>query len=178
MLIKILARFYSIILGIFYRLIYPLSLKFNNLKFFYIGVLVIANKGRLVCEGRFGSRAGCFINIYGGRVLIKDNVTFNRGVNLNSQLSVEIGRDTFIGPGVLIYDHDHKIVDGIVQKHEYTRAPIIIGDNVWVGANSIILKGVKIGSGALISAGSIVTKDVPPNAILIQKRHATFFSNK
>ncbi|CAN8138934.1 Acyltransferase [uncultured Thiomicrorhabdus sp.] len=169
MLVKILARFYSIILGIIYRLIYPVSLKFNHFKFFYIGVLVISNKGRLICEGRFGSRAGCFINIYGGHVLIKENVTFNRGVNLNSQLKVEIGRDTFIGPGVLIYDHDHKIVDGIVQKREYTRAPVIIGDNVWIGANSIILKGVTIGSGAIIGAGAIVTKDIPSNTTFIQK---------
>ncbi|MDP1540639.1 MAG: acyltransferase [Moraxellaceae bacterium] len=178
MLIKILARLYSIILGIFYRFIYPVSLKFNHFKFFFIGVLVIANKGKLICEGRFGSRSGCFINIYGGNVLIKDGVTFNRGVNLNSQLKVEIGKDTFIGPSVLIYDHDHEIIDGIVQKHDYIRAPVIIGDNVWVGANSIILKGVTIGSRSIIAAGSIVTKDVPSNTVFIQKREANLFNNK
>jgi len=177
MLIKFLARIYSIFLAFFYRFIYIASLRFNHFGFFFIGVLVIANKGRLVCEGRFVSRAGCFINIYGGDVLIKDGVTFNRGVNLNSQLKVEIGKDTFIGPSVLIYDHDHEIIDGIVQKHDYIRAPVIIGDNVWVGANSTILKGVTIGSRSIIAAGSVVTKDVPSDTVFIQKREANIFNN-
>lgn len=47
----------------------------------------------------------------------------------------------------------------------YVSSPVTIGDNVWIGANAIILKGVKIGSGSIISAGAVVTKDVPENCI-------------
>jgi acetyltransferase-like isoleucine patch superfamily enzyme len=48
----------------------------------------------------------------------------------------------------------------------YTTRPVIIGDNVWIGANAIILKGVFIGSGSVVAAGSVVTKDVPENCIV------------
>ncbi len=58
-------------------------------------------------------------------------------------------------------DHDHDTVNG-----GFVSAPIKIGDNVWIGANSVILKGVTIGNNAIIAAGSIVTKDVPANAIV------------
>ncbi|UKI50226.1 MAG: hypothetical protein L6U99_01840 [Clostridium sp.] len=55
------------------------------------------------------------------------------------------------------------------RKNEYTKGEILIGNNVWIGANCVILKNVKIGDNAVISAGSIVSKDVPANTILIQK---------
>ncbi len=45
-------------------------------------------------------------------------------------------------------------------------APIIIGDNVWVGTRAVILKGVTIGGGAIVAAGAVVTKDVPPRTIV------------
>lgn len=45
-------------------------------------------------------------------------------------------------------------------------APIVIGDHVWIGMNVIVLKGVTIGEGAVVSAGSVVTKDVPPHSLV------------
>lgn len=80
---------------------------------------------------------------------------------------IKIGHGTSIGPGVYIYDHDHNYRN---NQKSYSTKPILIGDNVWIGAGSIILKGVTIGNNSVISAGSIVTKDIPANTILIQKR--------
>lgn len=89
-----------------------------------------------------------------------------------------IGNNVLIGSGCVICDSDaHPIHPSERQNHELTKSsPIIIGNDVFIGARSIILKGVTIGEGAVIGAGSVVTKDVPSMcvyagnpAILIKK---------
>lgn len=172
MLIKVIARLYAGLLTLIYKLLYFKSFKASIFRVFFQGVLVIY-KGHVICEGRFITRSNCFINVYGGKIKIKDNVTFNRGVSVNSHQYIEIGANSFIGPGVQIYDHDHRIVDGVVQAREYDLESVIIGDNVWIGANSIILKGVVIGDRAVIAAGSIVTKSVSNDVTFVQKREKT-----
>ena len=62
-----------------------------------------------------------------------------------------------------IADSDSHCIDGNNGK---VKAPIIIGDHVWIGKNVTVLKGVTIGSGAVIGAGSVVTKDVPSNTVV------------
>jgi virginiamycin A acetyltransferase len=68
--------------------------------------------------------------------------------------------DVFMTYPLRSYLIDKNIVEAI------TKGPIIIGDDVWIGCNSIILSGIKIGQGAIVAAGSVVTKDVPPYAIV------------
>lgn len=79
---------------------------------------------------------------------------------------ISIGNGVFIARGCKIYDCDaHDIVDKngkIMNESE----EIIIGEHVWIGMNSIILKGVTIGDGSIIGAGSIVTKDVPSKTMV------------
>jgi acetyltransferase-like isoleucine patch superfamily enzyme len=63
-------------------------------------------------------------------------------------------------------DHDHDISGtGALPKSPGPCAPIVLSDYVWVGANSVILKGVEIGLGSVIAAGAVVTKSIPPNEI-------------
>lgn len=65
-----------------------------------------------------------------------------------------------------IINNDHDIYGNLSPKLSgHVTRDIIIGDNVWIGANCIILKGVKIGEGAIIGAGSVVTKDIKPYSI-------------
>ncbi len=94
-----------------------------------------------------------------GRIEIGEDVFMNRGCMLVSKSGIYIGKGCAFGPNVLIYDHDHDISE--MQSGKYTKAPVKIGQNVWIGAGSIILKGVSIGDSAVIAAGSIVTHDVP-----------------
>ena len=75
--------------------------------------------------------------------------------------AVIIGKSCAISWDVTIIDSDYHSIDGIEQ-----RSRIEIGDHVWIGMNAKILKGVKIGDGAVIAAGSVVTKDVPPKAMV------------
>ena len=102
-------------------------------------------------------------------VIIRKNVALRLGsgyINSNAQIvcdkSITIGNQVAIADGVLIRDSDDH--DICYEGYEKT-APVVIGDHVWIGHRATILKGVTIGDGAIIAAGAVVTKDVPPNAI-------------
>lgn len=99
-----------------------------------------------------------------GLLLIKRNVFMNDNVMVNCKEKIEIGENTIIGQNVMIYDHDHNY-ESLNFKTSYKTAPIIIGNNVWIGCGVIILKGITIGDCAVIAAGSIVTKSIPENTI-------------
>lgn len=101
-----------------------------------------------------------------GSIVIGDGSYFNNNCIILGYKSVSIGKDCFIGPNTVIVDHDHDRINRSI----FICDSIVIGDNVWIGANCTILKGVKIGNKSIIAAGSVVTKDVPENTTLIQKR--------
>ena len=114
----------------------------------------------------------CFFNISnsGSRLIIGNNVGIS-GTTINATTSISIGDYTIIGSGCLITDTDsHPIIAGYRQRNDYLKytksKPIKIGNNVFIGARSIIMKGVTIGDGAVVGAGSVVTKDVPANTIV------------
>lgn len=84
--------------------------------------------------------------------------------------SVTIGCRVLIGAGVTIMDTDFHLIDPYDrrynrQKKEVPTSPVTIGDDVWLGAGAIILKGVTIGDGSIIAAGAIVASDIPPGVI-------------
>lgn len=86
------------------------------------------------------------------------------GVTICAASSVSIGTYVGLGANVCIYDTDFHPVDPFERRYEEYKtksSPIIIEDYAWIGGNSIILKGVRIGKGSVVGAGSVVTKDVP-----------------
>lgn len=106
------------------------------------------------------------------------NNTYIGGSNIISSNSITIGNDVLISWGCTIVDHNsHSIhwserandvkdwYKGLKEWKNVDSRPITIGDKAWLGFNVIVLKGVNIGEGAIIGAGSIVTKDIPPFAI-------------
>lgn len=96
------------------------------------------------------------------------NVGIANSVNLDCRGSVKIGNDTIIGFETVILTSTHKHQDKTIpiKNQGMYKKPISIGDDVWVGARSMIMPGVTINNGAIIGANSVVTKDVPPNAIV------------
>lgn len=126
------------------------------------GVHVINRGGRIECENVSffpGVRLEC---LRGGRIIIGDGTYLNRNTEIIAQQEVRIGRHCKIAWDVVIMDTDQHSVDGqpVIVR------PINIEDEVWIGCRAIILKGVTIGTGAVIGAGAIVTKDVPAGAIV------------
>ncbi len=89
-------------------------------------------------------------------IVIGENSGFS-GTAISCAKSIKIGRNVLCGANVTITDTDWHSLDGMEPKTE----DIKIEDNVWIGANAIILKGVKIGKGAVIGAGSVVAKSIP-----------------
>ena len=93
------------------------------------------------------------------------------GLGINCRLAgkVIIGNDVMMGPNVSCYPRNHAFdrVDIPMDRQGFSaESPIVIGNNVWIGANSILLAGVTVGDGAIIGAGAVVTKEVPPYAIV------------
>lgn len=101
---------------------------------------------------------------YGFNIRLGENVFFNFNCVVLDVVAVSIGDRTQIGPGVQILTADHPR-DAAVRRSglEFGR-PVTIGSDVWIGGAALILPGVTIGDGAIIGAGSVVTRDVPAGA--------------
>jgi acetyltransferase-like isoleucine patch superfamily enzyme len=92
------------------------------------------------------------------------------GATICASQSVSIGKECLIGANVIIADTDFHPIDKVNRRHsdDVTRistAPVKIGDNVFIGVNSVILKGVAIGDNSVIGAGSVVITNIPENVI-------------
>ncbi|MEZ8195299.1 acyltransferase [Vibrio cortegadensis] len=159
----------NIIKTMIYKIIYINRFKLKISKVNSNSDILISKSGTLSLEGKASMRGG-FINVNGGNLYIKNGFFMNRGCSINCQNRIYIGEDVIIGENVLFYDHNHRITNGIVDKNIFDLGEIRIGNNVWIGSNSIILKDVTIGDNCVISAGSVVSKDVPAQTVLIQKK--------
>ncbi len=85
----------------------------------------------------------------------------------NISSKIFIGAHSLVGAGSRFIDHDHGIQrSSLIGEQPSTNSEIIIGEDVWIGANCLILKGIVIGKGAVVGAGSVVTKSVLPYQIV------------
>ena len=102
----------------------------------------------------------------GAEIVIGSGVGVS-GCVISAAKSIHIGDRVLIGSGALIFDSDlHPLAAG--ERHgQGVCAPIVIEDDVFIGARAIVLKGVAIGKGAVVGAGAVVAKDVPPGAIVV-----------
>ena len=117
-------------------------------------------------------RSGCKVRVRkNAKLAVGDNFSMSNNGVITARESIRIGSNVQFGPGVLVYDHDHdyKAHGGLAAK-KYKTSPIEIGDNVWIGANSIILRGTKIGSNCVVAAGTIVRGEIPDGSLVYQKR--------
>lgn len=98
------------------------------------------------------------------RIVIGNNVSLNSNIMINADMGGEIviGNNILIGPNVVIRasNHNYERIDIPIRTQGHTSGRIIIKDDVWIGANAVILPNVTIGKGAIIAAGAVVTKDI------------------
>ena len=139
------------------------------------GEIVIGN--RFCCNNKINSNSigliqPCVFNILteGSKIVIGDNVGIS-GSTICATKRITIGDNVLIGSGCLIIDTDaHPLNWEERREGHYNRAkssPVVIENDVFIGARSIILKGVTVGERAIIGAGSVVTHDVPADSIVV-----------
>jgi maltose O-acetyltransferase len=97
---------------------------------------------------------------YGSNIALGERVFFNFNCVVLDVCPVHIGSFTLFGPAVQIYTPMHPMNAQLRREREFGK-PVDIGSDVWVGGGAIILPGVRIGDGAVVGAGSVVTRDVP-----------------
>lgn len=111
---------------------------------------------------------------YGSNIFIGENTFVNMNCIFLDNNTIRIGKNALIAPYVQIYTASHPlkasdriIAEGTSTRYLTTAYPVEIGDNVWIGGNSVIFPGVTIGDNVTIGAGSIVTKDIPSNVLAL-----------
>ena len=128
--------------------------------------------GKLSIGKKFKMRDGAKIRVRKKAVCeIGKNVLINSNNVIAVHEHVSIGDNVQLAPGVQIYDHDHDFrADGGIGAMKYKSAPIKIGNNVWIGANTVILRGTVIGDNSVIAAGSVIKGEYPKDSVIYQKR--------
>lgn len=192
---KILKQIYNLLFQIlpslFYQFISGIKLNTSNK---LVGGVRIIKKNRLIClltksqngkliigndfkcnnkikSNSIGLIQPCVFNIStsGSKIIIGNNVGIS-GSSINATTTITIEDNVLIGSGCLISDTDSHPLhweDRLYNNNDKTsKAPITIKKNAFIGARSIILKGVTIGEGAVVGAGSVVSKDVPPHTVV------------
>lgn len=173
MLFDLISVIFGILKLFLFKILYPARISVAQIPKCNASIKLGIKKGsKLVIGKGFRSRNNVSIRVYNkGKVIIGNNFFINDNSSINCQTDIKIGNNVFFGQNVNVYDHDHDFAN---DMNNFICKNVEIGNNVWIGANSIILKGVKIGDNSVIAAGSVVTKDIPANTRFIQKRVSEF----
>lgn len=104
---------------------------------------------------------------YGFNIEIGENFFSNYHLTILDCASVKIGKNVMFGPNVSIYTAGHPIHAEIRNTGLEYALPVTIGDNVWIGGNTVINPNISIGENTVIGSGSVVTKDIPANVVAV-----------
>jgi acetyltransferase-like isoleucine patch superfamily enzyme len=100
------------------------------------------------------------------QIIIGEGTYINRNTFIDASEQIRIGRNVGIGPRCYITDHDHGAAPGtLILDQPLISSPTTISDGAWLGANVIFLRGVTIGAGTVVAAGSLVARDLPAGVI-------------
>ena len=127
------------------------------------GKMIIGDRARLV-----STTATLELSTGGqGRLEIGESTFINYGCSISADKLVRIGPRCNIGTHCIMMDNDFHRVEPERRDQRPESRPIILEENVWLGARVIVLRGVTIGTGSVIGAGSVVTKDIPPRSVAV-----------
>lgn len=127
----------------------------------FIGNLEMYENAEINVNNTFFIHSGCDIMVFKGAKLNLGSGYINRYCKIRCYEEITIGQGVAISENFTIWDSDaHQLFNGSQPTQ-----PIFIGNKVWIGTNVTVLKGVKIGDGCVIAAGSLVTKDIPSNCL-------------
>lgn len=134
-------------------------------------VLRVAPNSKVSIGKELVTRPNVTFRVEEGSLIIGDKCFFNSNVSITCMEKITIGDGCQIANNVVIVDHDHDYKNSLSV---FTKEAVIIGKNVWIGANSVILKGSRIGDNCVIAAGSVVKGEVSSNTLYYQKREGIY----
>lgn len=166
-----LIHFVGVIRGLLNQIMYLKNIKSSVFFLQANSRFEIFNKNSKVHIGKFVfiRKNASFRIDFNGFLDIGEKVFINDNCNINCVNKVTIGRHTKIAPNVCINDHDHNYKD--LSSQHLSVGEVIIGENVWIGSNVVILKDTIIGNNAVIAAGSVVKGYIPENTLFVNKRN-------
>lgn len=175
-------RFLCNLISVIFSLVRLSVLKlfhYSSLHFWFVErispnvVIEINDNSKLYLGKNVRVHSGCKIKARkNAKLRFGDDVKMNYNCIVISKEEISIGEGTEFGPGVLIYDHDHDYRKGL-KNNEFITSAVHIGKRCWIGANTVILKGTRIGDDCVIAAGSIIRGDIPNNSLVYQKKELT-----
>lgn len=127
-------------------------------------------KSATVQIGSFNqNRESLYIGVPSGKLVMGSHCFFNINSSVTCVNSIRIGDNCKFGNNLVIVDHDHNFKS---NEPEFVSDPITIGNNVWCGADVVILKGATVGDNCVIAAGTVVKGVIPENTIVYQKKES------
>jgi len=169
LILKTYRTIFSLVRINYYRMMYP-NISINENTFLDIGVRIkVTDGGSLILgKGVHVERYSSLI-VKKGVLSIGDNSFIGERAMLVANDRVQLGDDCLIAANVTIRDQNHGMNStlGIYRLQEMAVNKIIIGNNVWIGANSVVLKGVSIGDNTAIGANAVVNKDIGNNVLAV-----------
>lgn len=165
MIYEYIALMFGILKFLIYKVFNFNKVQFKNIpKINYNFRIAMKKNSKLIFGKNLRTRNNVSFRVYNkGKIHIGDNCFFNDNCSLNCQQKIDIGNNVICGQNVMFFDHDHDYKGNI---NNFICEEIKIGDNVWIGANCIILKGVTIGNGVVIAAGTVVRNNISDNSIV------------
>lgn len=127
-----------------------------------LGDNVTVGSGAFVAGSGVIAEPGEFVRVGNRTAIGMNNIIWGQG-------GVSIGEDCLLGPNVTIVSENHasSSTEVPIREQGSVRAPIVVGDDCWIGAGAKILAGVTVGNGSVVGAGAVVTGDVPGRAIVV-----------
>jgi acetyltransferase-like isoleucine patch superfamily enzyme len=104
-----------------------------------------------------------------GELLVGARTIFGHHCTIGANESVQIGPNCLIAEMVSIRDSDHATAEKTLPYRDqgHVTAPVVIGRNVWLGSKVVVIRGVTIGDNAVVGAGAVVTRDIPPDTLAV-----------
>lgn len=150
-----------------YKLLYGKRLKMRFVNSLRGRFAVVLEKGGTCSIGDFLMAKGPLYIKCGknAQLSIGNRCFFSHNCSITCAEKIEIGDHCLFANNLVIVDHDHKIENGKTSGKELISSAVKIDNNVWCGANVVILRGVHIGEGAVIAAGAVVAEDIPAHTM-------------
>lgn len=123
----------------------------------------ISNGGRVEMGSYNQNRERLYIGVDGGKLEIGNHCFFNINGSITAMKEIKIGNNCKFGNNLVIVDHDHNFK---TNEPEFISSSIVIGNNVWCGANVTILRGSELGDNCVVGAGTVVKGKFPANSII------------